>query len=102
MKHEFKVWAPRTKKVRVKLGETLHEMSGPDDRGWWVKEVEGAGPGTDYGFQLDEDPNVYPDPRSQWQPFGVHGLSRIYDQKAFQWHDARWQAPPLASAVIYE
>jgi maltooligosyltrehalose trehalohydrolase len=77
-------------------------MQGPDDCGWWRTQVEVAGPGTDYGFQLDDDPKPYPDPRSEWQPNGVHGLSRIYDQTAFEWADARFQAPPLASAVIYE
>ena len=30
------------------------------------------------------------------------GLSRVYDQRAFAWSDERWQAPPLARAVIYE
>ena len=32
----------------------------------------------------------------------MHGASRIYDTQAFGWSDARWNAPPLASAVIYE
>ena len=77
-------------------------MQGPDDRGWWHCQVENAGPGTDYGYLLDDDPKCYPDPRSEWQPNGVHGLSRIYDQAAFEWSDARFQAPPLASAIIYE
>ena len=39
---------------------------------------------------------------AQWQPHGVHGPSRVYDQAAFAWSDGGWQAPPLASAVIYE
>ncbi len=78
-------------------------MQGPDDRGdWWCCQVENAGPGTDYGYLLDDDPKCYPDPRSEWQPNGVHGLSRIYDQAAFEWSDARFQAPPLASAIVYE
>ena len=47
-------------------------------------------------------PDCYPDPRSQWQPNGVHGLSRVYDQTAFAWTDARFQAPPLASGILYE
>ena len=79
-----------------------YAMQGPDDRGWWHCQVEDAGPGTDYGYLLDDDPKCYPDPRSEWQPNGVHGLSRIYDQAAFEWSDARFQAPPLASAIIYE
>jgi maltooligosyltrehalose trehalohydrolase len=100
--HEFTVWAPAVGKVAVKVGDALHAMEGPDEIGWWSAEVEDAGPGSDYGFQLGDDSAIYPDPRSMWQPYGVHGLSRVYDQKAFEWHDERWQAPPLASAIIYE
>jgi len=100
--HEFTVWAPRVRKISVKVGDRTHTMEGPDKRGWWKASVEDAGPGADYGFQLDDDEAIYPDPRSQWQPSGVHEMSRLYDQKAFEWHDGRWQAPPLASAIVYE
>ena len=77
-------------------------MEGPDQHGFWSLEVNGAKAGTDYGFLIDEDTGCYPDPRSQWQPNGVHGLSRIYDQDYFAWTDAPFQAPPLTSAVVYE
>jgi maltooligosyltrehalose trehalohydrolase len=87
-------------KVRVDGVDLL--MEGPDQHGFWALEVNGAKAGTDYGFLIDEDTNSYPDPRSQWQPNGVHGLSRIYDQSHFSWTDAAFQAPPLTSAVIYE
>jgi maltooligosyltrehalose trehalohydrolase len=100
--HEFTVWAPNKQKLAVKIGETTYPMLGPDERGWWGVAVEQAGPGTDYGFVLDDDPKAWPDPRSQWQPYGVHGASRVYDQTAFVWSDGSWQAPPLSSGVIYE
>jgi maltooligosyltrehalose trehalohydrolase len=100
--HEFKVWAPKVNKISVKTGDDFYPMEGPDGRGWWKAKVENAGPGSDYGFQMDDDGTIYPDPRSPWQPSGVHGLSRVYDHKAFEWHDGRWQAPPLASAIMYE
>ncbi len=100
--HEFTVWAPHALKVAVKIGEATYPMRGPSDRGWWSAAVEEAGAGTDYGFVLDEDAIAWPDPRSQWQPNGVHGASRVYDQSAFAWSDGGWQAPPLARAVIYE
>ncbi len=77
-------------------------MKGPDDRNWWRLEVEDACAGTDYGFLINSDARCYPDPRSEWQPNGVHGLSRIYDQTAFAWTDAGFQAPPLASGIVYE
>jgi maltooligosyltrehalose trehalohydrolase len=100
--HQFRVWAPLPKRVAVKIGETVHELSGPTDRGWWSVTIEDAMPGDDYGFLLDDDPHAYPDPRSQSQPNGVHALSRIYDPSAFSWHDERWQSPPLSSAILYE
>jgi maltooligosyltrehalose trehalohydrolase len=100
--HEFTVWAPNARRVAVKLGDRSYPMTGPDDKGMWKASIEQAGPGTDYAFLLDEDPRPYPDPRSQWQPHGVHGASRLYDQKAFSWSDCQWNAPPLDRAVIYE
>src|SRR5579871_1403486 len=100
--HEFTVWAPRARKIAVKIEDTLHPMDGPDERGWWSVSVQNAVTGTEYGFVLDEDPTVYPDPRSAWQPHGVHGASRLYDQQAFAWSDERWQGPLLAGGVIYE
>jgi maltooligosyltrehalose trehalohydrolase len=81
---------------------TSFPMQGPDEQGCWHLELERADAETDYGFLIDDDENVYPDPRSQWQPLGVHGLSRVYDQSAFAWTDASFQAPPLSSAIVYE
>ena len=100
--HEFTVWAPKEKHVSVKVGDHVHAMEGPDEQGWWRVTVVDAGPGSDYGFLLGDDPAVCPDPRSAWQPNGVHGLSRVYDQAAFAWHDEGWQALPLASSIQYE
>ncbi|MDQ2835629.1 MAG: malto-oligosyltrehalose trehalohydrolase [Acidobacteriota bacterium] len=100
--HEFTVWAPYVKKVAVNIGEVGYTMDGPDERGWWRTTVEQAGPGTNYGFMLDEDPRAYPDPRSRWQPRGVHDASRLYDQAAFPWRDKGWQAPELGRGVLYE
>jgi len=100
--HQFKVWAPFAQHFSVEAGDLRFAMEGSDDRDWWSCQVENVGPGTDYGFLLDDDPRPYPDPRSEDQPNGVHGLSRVYDQTAFEWNDAGFQAPPLASAIIYE
>jgi maltooligosyltrehalose trehalohydrolase len=64
--------------------------------------VDAAGPGTDYGFVLNGDGTVLPDPRSLWQPHGVHGPSRVLDHATFAWTDEAWRAPELKEAVIYE
>ena len=100
---EFRVWAPRASKVDLVLrGDERHALDGPDDRGWFSAEVEGAAPGDDYAYSLDGgDPR--PDPRSPWQPHGVHGPSRLVDHAAFEWTDAGWDGGvPLAQAVVYE
>jgi maltooligosyltrehalose trehalohydrolase len=100
--HEFRVWAPRVEKISVRIGNEVFAMKPLNDRGWWSAQVEEAGPGTDYAFILNNDPNSYPDPRAMWMPNGVHGPSRVYGTGAFAWTDQSWNAPPLASAIIYE
>ena len=77
-------------------------MQGPDARGCWRAAVQSADPGDDYGFVVNDEPNAYPDPRSLWQPTGVHGLSRIYDPSEFRWTDTGFRAQPLSSAIVYE
>jgi len=100
--HTFEIWAPLAIHLAVRVNDSLLEMQGPDDQGWWRRRVDEAGPGTDYGFRVNEEDGIYPDPRSLWQPHGVHGLSRVYDGGAFRWSDEGFQAPPLSSAVVYE
>jgi maltooligosyltrehalose trehalohydrolase len=97
---QIRVWAPMAERVELALGEARHPMA-PDQGGWWSADVAGARTGTDYAFVLD-DGAVLPDPRSPWQPAGVHGPSRLVDHAAFAWTDRAWQPPPLGSAVIYE
>ncbi len=68
--------------------------------GWWELEADAVA-GADYGFYLDGGEPL-PDPRSPWQPAGVHGLSRLVDHGAFRWTDAGWRPPSLAGCVLYE
>src|SRR5947207_11406738 len=100
--HTFEIWAPLCSRIAVKVKDSLEPMHGPDAHGWWRLRVDEAGPGTDYGFCVNGEDAVFPDPRSVWQPNGVHALSRIYDQLAFAWGDTEFQPPPLSSAIIYE
>lgn len=98
----FRVWAPAAAKVEVELGGSRRVPMKRAGGGWWAAAIRDAGPGTDYGFVLDGEGRALPDPRSPWQPDGVHGLSRLVDHEAFPWTDLGWQPPPLSSAVIYE
>jgi maltooligosyltrehalose trehalohydrolase len=99
---EFTVWAPEAVRVRLRLvGAGDHDMvAGPD--GWWSVEIPAAGPGTDYAFLLDDDNRALPDPRSDWQPDGVHGPSRVYDHGAYRWTDQSWTGRQLPGGVLYE
>jgi len=96
----FRVWAPRPAQVQVRIDGRLHPLT-PAKRGWWTGDVPTGGPGTDYSFVLDGG-EPRPDPRSAWQPHGVHGPSRVVDHAAFSWTDRLWRGTPLAGAVLYE
>jgi maltooligosyltrehalose trehalohydrolase len=96
----FRVWVPNAKQVRVKIGGDLFAMTASVG-GWWFTEIPLHGTRIDYAFVIDQgDP--LPDPRSFWQPNGIHGASRTVDHGAFRWTDQHWQAQPLSSAVFYE
>ena len=97
----FEVWAPNHDRVRLRALGTDHEMTQVGD-GQWRVTVPDAGPGIDYGFLLGDDETPVPDPRSRWQPDGVHGLSRVHDIQAYGWDDDAWTGRQLAGSVIYE
>jgi len=99
--HPIAVWAPRVNSCLVEVDGVRYPLS-PAEHGWWLADVQAASHGSDYSFLLDDDPRPYPDPRSSWQPDGVHGHSRILDQSKFQWRDQGWSPLPLSEAVIYE
>jgi maltooligosyltrehalose trehalohydrolase len=94
----LRVWAPLPETVEVETDGARTPMT-PAGDGWWTTEI--AGPDTDYALVLDGgDPR--PDPRSGWQPHGVHGPSRVVDHDAFAWTDASWRGVPLPGSVLYE
>jgi maltooligosyltrehalose trehalohydrolase len=97
---ELRVWAPLARTVEAELDGRRVPLA-PAGGGWHRADVASAGPGTDYGFVLDGGP-VRPDPRSAFQPAGVHGPSRIVDHASFAWSDAGWRGVHLPSAVLYE
>jgi maltooligosyltrehalose trehalohydrolase len=98
--HEFAVWAPRPDRVRLDVDGTVHAMTRSDD-GWWRAVVD-AGPDARYGFVIDDEAKVVPDPRSPRQPDGVHERSQLWDASAATWTDAGWRGRSIAGAVLYE
>lgn len=97
----LRVWAPRASRVDLVLpaAGTTEPMSADAD-GWWQTQHP-LPPGTDYAFSLDGGP-PRPDPRSPWQPAGVHGPSRTFDEAEHQWSDAAWPGRDVLGAVTYE
>jgi maltooligosyltrehalose trehalohydrolase len=95
---DLSVWAPRAQRVDVIVGDERRPLEA-GEAGWWggVK-VE---TGTDYAFSLDGGP-ARPDPRSRWQPHGVHGPSRAFEVAALPRRGEDFRAPPLGAALIYE
>jgi maltooligosyltrehalose trehalohydrolase len=106
---EVEVWAPQAARVRVAIAEHGESVENPlvtveldpAEGGWWSADVAQASPGREYGFLLDDDQQVLPDPRSRRQPHGVHQPSRFQDDD-FTWTDGRWPGHGLPDSVIYE
>ena len=96
---DFAVWAPLPKLVRLDVDGTVHDMTADD--GWWRASVDCAADAR-YGFLLDDEPEVLPDPRSPRQPDGVHERSQLWDPAAARWTDQRWRGRTIEGAVIYE
>jgi maltooligosyltrehalose trehalohydrolase len=89
------LWAPAAGAVELEDAGTLVPLE-RGQRGWW----RGPLPRGDYRYRLDGTP--LPDPRSPWQPLGVHGPSRPLDTEPFPWTDGGWTAPALGDCAIYE
>ena len=109
-----RVWAPRARhQVTAVVGadrrraELRRVPCGPpstaadDADGWWAADIAGLGHGDDYAFEID-GAGPFPDPRSVWQPAGVHGPSRLVDHERFEWHDQDWAGVDVRDGVIYE
>jgi maltooligosyltrehalose trehalohydrolase len=98
------VWAPLAKSVELVTPQrrfALHE-----EAGYWRNDVEAAALEHGYRYSIDGGEPL-PDPRSQWQPDGVHGSSRIIDWSSPDAARARsgsagFEPTALGDAVIYE
>ena len=96
----FRVWAPKANAVEVEVGGKRVPTT-RQEGDWWTADIAWAEVGDSYAFVVDGGEPL-PDPRSPWQPHGVHGPSCLVDHDAFQWTDKGWEPPPLSSAIIYE
>src|SRR5687768_2907637 len=80
----FRVWAPRCKQVVAVIpAQPSRQDDGirlalqPEEDGYFSGASHGITAGTLYGYRLDDNPQLFPDPVSRSQPDGPEGLSRI-------------------------
>lgn len=107
----FRVWAPRRKRVAVRLeadpgaqnqdSPTVIELK-PEADGYYSVLVPEAGAGAFYRYLLDDNPFPFPDPASRFQPFGPEGPSEVIDPGTYSWNDGEWPGVSLPGQVIYE
>lgn len=97
---DFAVWAPNPAVVGLDIDGVTYPMTKADG-GWWQTSVE-APPDARYGYLIDDDPQVLPDPRSACQPDGVHARSALWDAAGPTWTDDDWAGRKVEGAVIYE
>jgi maltooligosyltrehalose trehalohydrolase len=97
---EFSVWAPRPQRVALDVDGAVYPMTRSEDE-WWHTDVDAA-PDSRYGFLLDDDPKVLPDPRSPRQPEGVHERSQLWQPASDVWTDAGWEGRSIEGGAIYE
>lgn len=98
----FRVWAPAAARVSVVIEQGESYPLEPEAYGYHSGIVRSAKAGTRYGFKLDDDEKVYPDPASRFQPEGPHGPSEVVDPSQFTWSDQAWNGAPKGRPVIYE
>ncbi|HEV7614378.1 MAG TPA: malto-oligosyltrehalose trehalohydrolase [Steroidobacteraceae bacterium] len=114
------VWAPSAKTVELVTPQrriALHRANanadsarpadtarGAEGVGYWQGEIDASLVQDGYRYSIDGGAAV-PDPRSMWQPDGVHGPSRRVDLSRLRTAEPRapqFEAKPLCDAVIYE
>jgi maltooligosyltrehalose trehalohydrolase len=93
------IWAPQARRVALRTASGDLALT-EGAKGHWSGDTD-LTPGTDYCVVLDGG-NPVPDPRSLWQPAGVHDASRAFDPSAFAWTDENWTGRQLAGGVLYE
>ena len=103
----FRVWAPRRHAVEVVLDAPTHDVHTSlrltaEPGGYFAGLASSAGVGTRYSFRVDDDPGLYPDPASRYQPEGSRGPSQVVDPGAYRWRDSNWRGVSLKGQVMYE
>ena len=95
----FRVWAPFAQEVEFCTNDSSYKME-KESHGWWKYVLKNPDQKVLYSFKVDGK-GPFPDPRSRFQPNGVHRSSQLC-QDNFSWTDNSWETPLLKEAIIYE
>ncbi|HXI49540.1 MAG TPA: alpha-amylase family glycosyl hydrolase, partial [Steroidobacteraceae bacterium] len=103
----FSVWAPNAKSVDLVFGEQRFALESLADGYWQIDAAADTRQG--YRYSIDGAAPV-PDPRSRWQPEGVHGASHVIAAETLQAGpleaeprgSGEFRPVPLGEAIIYE
>jgi maltooligosyltrehalose trehalohydrolase len=101
----FRVWAPARKRVKVMIHDahgTRELALASEGDGYFSGVRAHTPPGTLYSYRLDDEPQLFPDPASRYQPQGHDGPSQLVNPRAYRWSDTQWQGLRRTGDVIYE
>jgi maltooligosyltrehalose trehalohydrolase len=99
----FSVWAPQAKRVELVFATrrvALHPAGG----GYWEADAAPLDARDGYRYSIDGGAPL-PDPKSRWQPAGVHGASHLVAPATLaegMGVDDEFRGKPLDQAIIYE
>ena len=98
------VWAPSARSVELVTPERRVALEA-QEKGYWQADIDVSTVRGGYKYSIDGGKPL-PDPRSRWQPDGVHGASHVHGadrlEGAGELLSVRFQPKPLREAVIYE
>lgn len=96
----FRLWAPKATRVRVAVEDQTHKLE--SEANGYFSGSAAAVAGSRYGFLINRDEKIYPDPASRYQPEGSHCRSCVVDPSAYKWKDGSWRGVNLRGQIIYE
>lgn len=102
----YRTWAVGKREVSVAVlnpqGELLRRLPLRKEEGedYYSGYDPQGQPGDLYKYELDGQ--LFPDPASRFQPFGVHGPSQVVDASGFSWRAQGWKHTGMHELVIYE
>jgi maltooligosyltrehalose trehalohydrolase len=98
----FRLWAPALESLLLVAAQSgVKKPMAQSEDGWFEISTDLVAIGESYWFALPNGLHV-PDPAARAQDGDVHGPSRLFDPRAYEWKSDHWQGRHWEEAVIYE